>query len=97
MEIPESRKFYGAVTVSERGQIVIPADARKDFGIKTGDKLLVLGDLERGIGLSTFTIMQRNMEGSRQLFHEVVSVTGRDGLLKSKKNAKKGRNILRAK
>ena len=30
------------VTVSEKGQIAIPVDARRDLDIKTGDKLLVL-------------------------------------------------------
>lgn len=34
--------FYGWITVSEKGQIVIPADTRKKLDIKTGDKLLVL-------------------------------------------------------
>lgn len=38
--------FYDTVTVGERGQVVIPAKARKDFGIKPGDKLIVL----RGMG-----------------------------------------------
>jgi AbrB family looped-hinge helix DNA binding protein len=71
MEQPEGKKFYGSVTVSERGQIVIPVDARRDFGIKTGDKLLVFGDLERGLGIATFGIMQRTMEGARDLFREV--------------------------
>jgi len=71
MEAPESKKFYGSVTVSERGQIVIPVDARKDFGIKTGDKLLVFGDQERGIGIATFSIMQRTMEGTADLFREI--------------------------
>jgi AbrB family looped-hinge helix DNA binding protein len=33
--------FYGSVTVGERGQVVIPADARKTFRIEPGDKLLV--------------------------------------------------------
>ncbi|MFQ5809721.1 MAG: AbrB/MazE/SpoVT family DNA-binding domain-containing protein [Armatimonadota bacterium] len=33
--------FFGAVTVGERGQIVIPADARKQCGMDPGDKLLV--------------------------------------------------------
>ncbi len=33
---------YGVVTVSEKGQIVIPVDARRDLDIKTGDKLIVL-------------------------------------------------------
>jgi len=38
--------FYDSVTVGERGQVVIPARARKDFNIKPGDKLMVL----RGMG-----------------------------------------------
>lgn len=80
MKAPEGKKFYGSVTVSERGQIVIPADARKDFGIKTGDKLLVFGDLERGLGIATFDIMQRTMEGSAELFREIGST------MKSKEN-----------
>lgn len=71
MKAPEGKKFYGSVTVSERGQVVIPADARKDFGIKTGDKLLVFGDLERGLGIATFNIMQRTMEGTAELFREI--------------------------
>ena len=33
--------FYGAVTVGERGQIVIPAEARKHYSLAPGDKLLV--------------------------------------------------------
>ncbi len=48
---PEGKRFYGAITVSERGQIVIPAEARRDFNIQVGDKLLVLGDLEQGLAL----------------------------------------------
>ena len=47
----ENRRFYGSITVSERGQIVIPADARRDFGIEVGDKLLIFGDLEQGLAI----------------------------------------------
>ena len=71
MDAPEGKRFYGSVTVSERGQIVIPVDARKDFAIKTGDKLLVFGDLEKGLGFATFDIMQRTMKGTIDLFQEV--------------------------
>ena len=71
METPDGKRFYGSVTVSERGQIVIPADARKDFKIKTGDKLLVLGDLETGLWIATFNIMQKMMEGTTDFFREV--------------------------
>jgi len=35
-------EFVGAVTVGERGQIVIPADARKDLGFSPGTKLLIM-------------------------------------------------------
>lgn len=47
---PDGRRFYGSVTVGERGQIVVPAQARRDHGIKAGDKLIVLGNAE-GIAL----------------------------------------------
>ena len=36
--------FYGSTTVGERGQIVLPAKMRKEFNIKKGDKLLVIGN-----------------------------------------------------
>jgi AbrB family looped-hinge helix DNA binding protein len=48
---PERRRFYGSITVSNRGQIVIPAEARRDFGIEVGDKLLVLGNLDEGLAI----------------------------------------------
>ncbi|NMB58017.1 MAG: AbrB/MazE/SpoVT family DNA-binding domain-containing protein [Chloroflexi bacterium] len=48
---PERKRFYGSITVSDRGQIVIPAEARRDFNIEVGDKLLVLGDLDSGLAL----------------------------------------------
>jgi len=35
-------KFFGSVTVGERGQVVIPAEVRKTFKISPGDKLIVL-------------------------------------------------------
>lgn len=35
--------FYGSATVGSKGQIVIPQEAREELGIKTGDKLVVLG------------------------------------------------------
>lgn len=38
-------EFYGSATVGERGQIVIPADARDKFDIKPGDKLLIFSSM----------------------------------------------------
>jgi AbrB family looped-hinge helix DNA binding protein len=41
-------KFYGATTIGERGQMVIPAEARKDFQITPSSKLLVFGSQQGG-------------------------------------------------
>jgi len=40
-------KFYASVTVGERGQIAIPAEARRELGIEPGTKLVVLGGSEK--------------------------------------------------
>ncbi len=44
-------KYAWTATVGEKGQIVIPKQARDIFEIKPGDTLLLLGDEERGIGI----------------------------------------------
>ena len=44
MEIPKGHYIFGTVKVGERGQIVIPREARDKFNIKAGDTLIVLGD-----------------------------------------------------
>lgn len=44
-------KVYGTVTVGERGQIVIPAEVRKSYYIKAGDRLIVVANPEGPIGL----------------------------------------------
>jgi AbrB family looped-hinge helix DNA binding protein len=41
-------EFYGAAVVSEKGQVIIPAELRKKFGIDTGDRLLVTGAVRAG-------------------------------------------------
>ncbi len=43
------RHIFGTAKVGERGQIVIPKEARELFGIQAGDTLLILGDEENGI------------------------------------------------
>ena len=48
---PKGKHLFGIVTVGEKGQIVIPAKARKIFSIKPGDKLVILGDEGQGLGL----------------------------------------------
>lgn len=48
----EGMSIYGTVKVGDRGQVVIPSKARKDFNIKPGDLLLVVaGKNRRGIAM----------------------------------------------
>ena len=48
---PRGKHLFGIVTVGDKGQIVIPAKARKVFGISAGDQLVVLGDEGQGIAI----------------------------------------------
>lgn len=47
----DGQHFAWTVRVGEKGQIVIPKEARDIFGINPGDTLIVLGDTERGIAI----------------------------------------------
>jgi AbrB family looped-hinge helix DNA binding protein len=48
---PKGKHLFGMVNVGDKGQIVIPARARKLFDIKPGDQLVVLGDESQGIAI----------------------------------------------
>jgi len=48
---PKGKYIFGVVSVSERGQIVIPKEAREVFGLRAGSRLIVLGDEDEGIAL----------------------------------------------
>ncbi len=48
---PKGKHVFGMVKVGDKGQIVIPAKARKIFDIKPGDNLVVLGDEAQGIAI----------------------------------------------
>lgn len=47
-----NRRVCGVAKVGDRGQIVIPKEARDLFGIKPGDTLLILGELDTGLIVS---------------------------------------------
>ena len=48
---PKGKHLFGLVTVGDKGQIVIPAKARKLFDISAGDQLVVLGDETQGLAI----------------------------------------------
>src|SRR5699024_4450570 len=58
MSMPKGKYIFGTVKVGERGQIVIPKEAREIFNIHAGDTLLVLGDEEQGIAVVKADVMQ---------------------------------------
>lgn len=55
-------RMYGAVTVGERGQIVIPVQARKTYRIKAGDKLVVFARTGGPIGLMPAESLSRFLD-----------------------------------
>lgn len=51
MSDPQShtKKLYGTATIGSKGQVVIPADAREDLGLKAGDRLYVVSAGSGGV------------------------------------------------
>lgn len=57
---PKGKHIFGIATVGDRGQIVLPKRAREVFGLKSGSRLVVLGNEtagERGIALVESELM----------------------------------------
>ena len=50
-ESTKGKDLFGICKVGERGQIVIPKEARDMFNIQAGDNLVVLGDAKKGLAL----------------------------------------------
>ncbi len=66
MQENEGKYIFGVVKVGDKGQIVIPKDARNVYGIKPGDALLLLGDQKGMVLLKTEifqTAIDQAMEG----------------------------------
>ncbi len=66
MSTPKGKHAWTA-TVGEKGQIVIPKQAREIFGIRPGDTLILLGDEKRGIAIPP---KQSFSEGFNRAFSE---------------------------
>jgi len=58
IEIKKGKYIFGTVKVGERGQIVIPKEARDKFSIESGDSLLILGDENKGIAIVKEDLMK---------------------------------------
>ena len=72
-------KFYGTATVSERGQIAIPAEARRDFEINVGDKLLVMGHAGgSGVGLIKASALKDMLSHMSDMFQQITETDEAD-------------------
>ncbi|HZW82199.1 MAG TPA: AbrB/MazE/SpoVT family DNA-binding domain-containing protein [Candidatus Deferrimicrobium sp.] len=70
-------KCYGATVVGERGQVVIPVEAREELGIQPGEKLIVFGNRRRGmVILLKGDIMARFTEALMSKFQMVEKMFG---------------------
>ena len=61
MQEKDGKYIFGVVKVGDKGQIVIPKDARKVYDIKPGETLLMLGD-QRGIALLKQEVFQKAID-----------------------------------
>ena len=50
------KKIFGTAKVGEKGQIVIPKEARELFGIEPGDTMLILGDKACGLVITKMDV-----------------------------------------
>lgn len=65
MRLPSEKlegKFIGSVKVGPKGQIVIPKEVRDLFDINSGDTLILLADVERGIAIQGYELFNKISE-----------------------------------
>ena len=68
----KARHIFGTARVGDRGQLVIPKDARDYYGIQPGDTLLILGDKENGMIVTTPEVLS-------ELAARILSQIGKEG------------------
>jgi AbrB family looped-hinge helix DNA binding protein len=64
--------FYGSVTVGERGQIVIPAEARAEMEINAGDKLLIMRHpVHKGLNIFKFEAVREFLDDFQKTLNKL--------------------------
>ncbi len=72
MPPPQGKFLWGTVKVGNRGQIVIPKEARDKFELKEGDHLVVLGDENEGIALVKAEVFEERLRKAMELGRKVM-------------------------
>ncbi|CDD28043.1 MAG: AbrB/MazE/SpoVT family DNA-binding domain-containing protein [Clostridia bacterium] len=55
-------KYVGISKVGEKGQIVIPKEARDMFDIKPGDSVVVLCDKKKGMAIVKANVLEESID-----------------------------------
>ncbi len=74
----EKDRFYGTTTLGARGQVVIPAQARKDLKLEPGDQIAVMGKFGKVLGLMRTDQLSSFVE----MVMKQVSGSGMEGEIK---------------
>lgn len=68
--------FFGSSTIGEKGQVVIPVEGRQKLDLKSGDKLIFMGDLDKGVLLvakaEVFEEHMSNLQANFQTVREQI-------------------------
>lgn len=75
MGMPSGRYLFGTVKVGERGQIIIPKEARETFGIKAGDTLIVMGDESWGLAVTKADILEQY---TNDVFQKILTTSQKE-------------------
>ena len=62
MEVPDG-KYAWMVKIGEKGQFVIPKEARELFDLQPGNEILVLGDIKQGIAILPKELQRKYIAG----------------------------------
>ncbi len=68
------KHFFGTTTIGEKGQVVIPAEARKVMGLKSGDKLLVFGMGKSMVTLAKFDQLEKFADSLSERLESIRSI-----------------------
>lgn len=69
---PEGKFLWGTVKLGNRGQIVIPKEAREKYGLQEGSRLVVLGD-EEGIALIQAEKFESQLKSAQELSRKMIA------------------------
>lgn len=74
----QKKHFYGTATIGEKGQIVIPNEARKKMKLKKGDRLLVFGAHEEMLAIVKLSQVEKiasHLSEKLKMIDEVIKHT----------------------